>query len=84
MKQPKTNLPKNVEFNEPITKLKQIRKMVNKLEKLTDDTDITLTFVLTALFPRVWYNIQSYAHDCYTQGYLQARKEFLNETKGDN
>lgn len=59
--------------------LAQLRKVTDKLSELPDDTPISLEFVLTALFPSVWENIQQYSNDCYTAGYIQGRNESKNE-----
>ena len=67
----------------PTVPVKQLRKLVNKTALLTDDTPITLELVLTALFPKVYFNIQEYGKDCFTAGYLQAKKEIENEDKGN-
>lgn len=51
------------------------RKLYKKLEPMTDEAELSLEFILTAFFPRVWYNMTKYTNDCYAQGYLQGLKE---------
>ena len=55
--------------------LSQLRKVVSRASDLDDNTEISLQFILTALFPTVWNNIQKYANDCYTNGYLAGLKD---------
>ena len=59
----------------PTVPLSQLRKIVSRASDLDDDTEISLQFILTALFPTVWNNIQKYANDCYTNGYLAGLKD---------
>ena len=59
----------------PTVPLSQLRKVVSRTSALDDDTEISLQFILTALFPTVWKNIQKYANDCYTNGYLAGLKD---------
>jgi hypothetical protein len=66
-------------MNKIITKLGQLRKIVKKLDKLDDNTDITFEFLLTALFPSVWNNIQEEMRNQYTRGYLQGKEDSKNE-----
>lgn len=68
--------------NEPTVPLKQLRKVVKNLNHLDDSAKINFTFLMTALFPTVWYNIQEYAKRCYTQGYRQAIEE--NKKNNEN
>lgn len=63
----------------PEVPVRQLRKLVNRMENLKDDDKISLELVLTALFPSVWKNIQKYSNDCYTSGYLAGLKEGKNE-----
>jgi len=66
-------------MNKIITKLGQLRKIVKKLDKFDDNTDITFEFLLTALFPSVWSNIQEEMRNQYTRGYLQGKEDSKNE-----
>ena len=59
----------------PTVPLSQLRKVVSRTSALDDDTEISLQFILTALFPTVWKNIQKYANDCYTNGYVAGLKD---------
>ena len=63
----------------PTVPVSQVRKMAKAVENLKDEDTITLEFVLTALFPTVWKNIQKYSNDCYTSGYLAGLKDGKNE-----
>lgn len=66
-------------MNKVITKLGQLRKIVKKLNKLDDNTDVTFEFLLTALFPSVWSSIQEEMRKQYTRGYLQGKEDSKNE-----
>lgn len=59
----------------PTVPVSQVRKVVEKVKDLEDDDTLTLEFILTALFPTVWKNIQKYSNDCYTSGYLAGLKD---------
>lgn len=74
------SLPKNVNTTEemPWIPLSRLRRVVNKLENLPDHEHITLEFVLLSFFPTVWKNIEKYATDCYTNGYIQGLKDGQN------
>lgn len=65
--------------DEPTVPLKQLRKLTKKFKEYTEDTPITLTMVLVALFPTVWDNIKDYATECYAKGYIQGQKDAQNE-----
>ena len=62
-----TKLNENMAYV-PAGRVKHIAKI---LKKHPDDTQVSLEFILTALFPTVWENIKIYGKDCYTAGYLQ-------------
>ena len=68
----------------PTVPARQVRKLAQAIENLKDEDTVTLQFVLTALFPTVWKNIQKYSNDCYTSGYLAGLKDGKNEDKGTN
>lgn len=68
----------------PTVPVSQVRKVVEKVKDLEDDDTLTLEFILTALFPTVWKNIQKYSNDCYTSGYLAGLKDGKNESKRDS
>ena len=71
----------NTTENMPTITVGKVRKLVDKIAKLTDEDTVTLEFILTALFPTVWNNISKYSNDCYTSGYLAGLKEGQNENK---
>lgn len=68
----------------PTIPISRLRKVVEKTALLPDDRRITLEFVLVALFPTVWKNIEKYAKDCYTSGYKQGLEDGRNESKRNN
>ena len=74
--------PKNIKTTEemPSIPISRLRRVAEKTAALPDEERITLEFVLTALFPTVWNNIEKYASDCYTSGYLQGLKDKENES----
>ena len=63
---------------------KRIMSMAKAVEQFSDDTPISFEYVLMALFPSVWTNIQEALKDAYTKGYIQGKEEGRNEAKGDN
>ena len=66
----------------PTVPAAQIHKLA---AKVTDPlTPVSLQFVLTMLFPTVWKNIEKYAMDCYTNGYIQGLEDGKNEVKGNS
>lgn len=65
----------------PTVPVSQVRKMAKAVENLKDDDTVTLEFILTALFPTVWKNIQKYSNDCYTSGYLAGLKDGKDDSK---
>lgn len=54
----------------PCCKVYQIRKIYAATQALPDTAPLTLEYILTALFPTVWTNVQKALNDQYTQGYL--------------
>lgn len=62
-----------------VVPLQQLRKIMDKLKTYPDDTEIKFEFLLTALFPSVWNNIQEEMNRQYTQGYIQGKKDSENE-----
>jgi hypothetical protein len=68
----------------PTVPVEKVRKVTKAVENLKDDDTVTLEFILTALFPTVWKNIQKYSNDCYTSGYLAGLRDGKNENKGNN
>lgn len=71
------DIVKNVKTDEvmPEVPIRKLRRLVEKTKNLDDESGITLQFVLMNLFPVVWNNIEKYAKDCYTNGYLQGLKD---------
>lgn len=68
----------------PTVPVGKVRKVAKAIENLKDEDTVTLEFILTALFPTVWKNIQKYSNDCYTSGYLAGLRDGKNENKGNN
>lgn len=68
----------------PTVSVGKVRKVAKAIENLKDEDTVTLEFILTALFPTVWKNIQKYSNDCYTNGYLAGLRDGKNENKGNN
>lgn len=58
-------------FEEITVEKRKIEKMLKSLEELDGSAQIKLSYILIALFPTVWNNIQSALKDSYTKGYLQ-------------
>ena len=52
------------ETKSPTVPMGVFRKLYSKLEQYSDDTQLTLELILTALFPTVWNNIQRQMNDC--------------------
>ena len=53
----------------------RITKLAQAVEHLEDDTPISIEYVLMALFPSVWENMQQSLKNAYTKGYLEGLKE---------
>ena len=68
-------------MNKIVTRLGQVRKMVNKLKLHSDDTEITFEFMLTFLFPSVWNSIQEEINRQHTLGFIEGKKDALEEKK---
>ena len=62
-------------MNEITVPKHQVMRMVKGISLLPDDAPITFEYVLTALFPTVFSNIQDALKELFTQGYLQGLKE---------
>lgn len=72
-------MDKNIEMeNMPTVQLASLRKVVERLKDQEDTFELSLEFVLVALFPNVWKNVQKYGNDCYTRGYIRGLKENEN------
>lgn len=50
-------------------------KIAETVKSFPKDTPITFSFVISALFPDAWNNIQNALKDAHMQGYLQAKEE---------
>lgn len=59
----------------PYVPLKVLRNFVNHSKDLSGDTHITFEFLMTMCFPTIFETIQSYAKDCYTNGYIKGLEE---------
>lgn len=61
--------------NIDITSKKQINKMLKSLKEIEEDDPISFEYVMTALFPTVFFNIQEKMKEQYTKGYIQGLQE---------
>lgn len=68
----------------PTITVGKLRNFLKKIENLKDEDTVTFEFVLTALFPTVFQNIQKYTNDCFRRGYAQGRRDEKNDNKGTN
>lgn len=68
-------------MNKIVTRLGQVRKMVNRLKLHSDDTEITFEFMLSFLFPSVWNSIQEEIKRQHTLGFIEGKKDSLEEKK---
>ena len=53
----------------------RITKLAQTVEHLEDDAPVSIEYVLMALFPSVWENMQQSLKTAYTKGYLEGLKE---------
>ena len=67
----------NKETGIPAVQLSDLEKLVERTKKHIGDEDIEISFeyILTALFPTAWKNIQSELSRQYTLGYIQGQKD---------
>ena len=71
--------------NLPVVKLSTIERMIKTLKKETgEDIELNLEFVLTALFPNCWNNIQKEMSRQYTMGFIAATRENTRPISEDN
>lgn len=65
------------EKNMPIVKLSDIKRMVTSIERDTknEDPELSLEFILVALFPNCWNNIKTEMNRQYTLGHIDGKKE---------
>lgn len=69
------------ERNMPTVKLSDIKKMVSSIEQNVNEENLALSFefILIALFPDCWNNIQAELNRQYTLGYIAGIKENQNQ-----
>lgn len=78
-------MDQNYVNNLPIVKLSTIERMVENLKKNSDeDLDLNLEFVLTALFPNCWNNIQKEMSRQYTMGFISGTRERASTMNEDS
>lgn len=71
--------------NLPVVKLSTIERMVKTLKKETsEDIALNLEFVLTALFPKCWNNIQNEMSRQYTMGFIAGTRENTRTVSEDS
>jgi hypothetical protein len=56
---------------------KKIKDFVNNMP-LTDDAIVPITYLIQALYPNAYKNLQENFNKQYTLGYLQAKQEYEN------
>lgn len=68
---------KILEENMPTVKLSDIKRMIASIEQNVNDENLELSFefILVALFPNCWNNIQRELNRQYTLGYINGTKE---------
>lgn len=68
---------KILEENMPTVKLSDIKRMIASIEQNVNDENLELSFefILVALFPNCWNNIQRELNRQYTLGYISGTKE---------
>ena len=49
--------------------------MLKSLKEIGEDEPISFEYVMTALFPTVFFNIQEKMKEQYTKGYIQGLQE---------
>ena len=61
----------------PSVYLSDLEKLVERTRKHVGEENVEISFeyVLTALFPTAWYNIQTELNRQYTSGYIQGTKD---------
>ena len=67
---------------EDCVELGRLRRILDKFINEPDETKITFEFVMAALFPSIFSNVQNTINQAYTAGYIQATLE--NENKTEN
>lgn len=69
-------MDQNYVNNLPVVKLSAIERMIKTLKKeSSEDIELNLEFVLTALFPNCWNGIQKEMSRQYTMGFIAGTKE---------
>lgn len=66
----------------PSVYLSDLEKLIERTKKHVgeEDIEISFEFILTALFPTSWNNIQSALSQQYTLGYIQGQKDAEEES----
>ena len=66
----------------PSVYLSDLEKLVERTKNHVseENTEISFEFILTALFPTSWNNIQSALSQQYTLGYIQGQKDAEEES----
>ena len=67
----------------PAVYLSDLEKLVERTKKHVGEENIEISFeyILTALFPTAWNNIQAELSRQYTLGYIQGQKEKEEESR---
>lgn len=74
---------KNKETGVPSVYLSDLEKLVERTKKHVGDENVEVSFeyILTALFPTSWTNIQTELSRQYTLGYIQGQKDKEEDTR---
>lgn len=67
----------------PFVPLSKLKALVKRMRNMSDDTEITFEFLMTALFPTIFESVRSYMKDCYTAGYQAGLEAGKNEEKNE-
>ena len=67
----------------PAVYLSDLEKLVERTRKHigNENVEISFEYILTALFPTAWNNIQASLSQQYTLGYIQGRKDTEEEIR---
>ena len=55
--------------------LEALRRMLERMKDMPDDTPITFEFICTAFFPTIFNNVQEKINEAYTQGYMDCKNK---------
>lgn len=61
-----------------VTDLERLAKKIRQANA-DDTTEVSFEFIIASLFPTSWENIVSAMNHQYTQGYIQGRKDAIDE-----